>query len=132
MAFLSEMEVEHGGFQARMAHVLLDEAEVDACFQEVGCIGMAKGVDRDPFLSDACLELGSAESALDAGFGHRVWGVRGAFSISSESWEKESGVAVSDPLISQEWQSGLREGDIAILGTLASVDVDHHAFGVDV
>jgi hypothetical protein len=32
-----------------MAHVLLNDAEVDAGFEEMGGIGMSKGVDGDIF-----------------------------------------------------------------------------------
>ena len=47
MAFLRQVEVEHGGFEVCMAHVTLNSAEVDASFEQMGGIGMAERMDSD-------------------------------------------------------------------------------------
>lgn len=44
LALLGEVEIEHGGLQLGMAHVALDDAQVDSGFEEVGGIGMAQGI----------------------------------------------------------------------------------------
>ena len=44
LALLGEVEIEHGGFESSMAHVALDDAQVDAGFQEMGGVGMAQGI----------------------------------------------------------------------------------------
>jgi hypothetical protein len=44
LTLLGEVEIEHGGFQLGMAHVALDDAQVDAGFEEMGGIGMPKRI----------------------------------------------------------------------------------------
>jgi hypothetical protein len=40
LAFLGKMQIDHGGLQPGMSHVSLDDSEVDACLQKMGCIGV--------------------------------------------------------------------------------------------
>jgi hypothetical protein len=44
LALLGQVEIEHGGFESSMAHVALDDAQVDTGFQEMGGVGMAQGI----------------------------------------------------------------------------------------
>ena len=44
LTFLGQVKIEHGGFEASMAHVALDNARVDAGFEEMGGVGVAQGV----------------------------------------------------------------------------------------
>jgi hypothetical protein len=44
-----EMEIDHGGVEAIVAEVLLDAADVNACFQEMGGIAVPQGMDGDAF-----------------------------------------------------------------------------------
>ena len=39
---------------------------------------------------------------------------------------------VRAPVLAQQMKSGLRQRDIAVLGALAAVDMDHHALTVDI
>ena len=41
LTLLGEVEIEHGGFELSMAHVTLDDAQVDTGFEEMGGVGMA-------------------------------------------------------------------------------------------
>jgi hypothetical protein len=41
LTFLGEVQIDHGGLQCGVAHVFLDDAQVDACLQEMGCVGVA-------------------------------------------------------------------------------------------
>jgi hypothetical protein len=41
MTFWSQMQIDHGGFEAGVSQVALDEAEVDAGFEEMGGIRMS-------------------------------------------------------------------------------------------
>jgi hypothetical protein len=41
-------------------------------------------------------------------------------------------MAVRTPILTQQLKSGLWQRDIAVLGTLTAVDMDHHALGVDI
>ena len=50
LTLLGEVEIEHGGFELGMAHVALDDAQVDTGFEEMGGVGMAKRMNGTPFL----------------------------------------------------------------------------------
>ena len=41
-------------------------------------------------------------------------------------------MVVGEPVLAQQLKSGLRQRDIAVLGALAAVDMDHHALTVDI
>lgn len=41
LALLSQVEIEHGGFETGVAQVALDDAQIDAGFQEMSGVGMA-------------------------------------------------------------------------------------------
>jgi hypothetical protein len=41
-------------------------------------------------------------------------------------------MAVCAPILAQQMKSRLRQRDIAVLGALAAVDMDHHALAVDI
>ena len=51
---------------------------------------------------------------------------------SAQIREDPPRVAMSLPVAPEHPQSGLRQRDVAILGALAAVDVDHHAGAIDV
>ena len=132
LALLGEVEIEHGGLQLGMAHVALDGAQIDAGFEEVGCVGMAKRVYGNSLFSDAGIKLGAAESALDTAFGHGSLRLCGAFAVSTESWEEKMGMAVSAPIAAQQLKSRVRQRDVAVFGALATVHMDHHALTIDI
>ena len=67
---VGEMGIDRGGGGRVVAEVFLDQAEVDACLQEMGGIGMPEGMDRGP-LVDAGLVFGFLEGVLDAAQGER-------------------------------------------------------------
>ena len=41
LTLLSKVEIDHGGFELGMAHVSLDDAQVDSGFEEMRGIGVA-------------------------------------------------------------------------------------------
>lgn len=41
LTLLGQVEIEHGSFEAGVAEIALDDAQVDAGFEEMGGIGMA-------------------------------------------------------------------------------------------
>jgi hypothetical protein len=94
-----EVEIEPGGFELSMAHVALDDAQVDACFEEVGRIGMAQSMDRNAFFAHAGIPFGAAQGALDATFGHGVERLFGASATAAKSWEEQTGMAVGAPIL---------------------------------
>lgn len=70
LTLLGEVEIKHGGFESSMAHVTLDDAQIDTGFKEMSGVGMAQGVDRNSFFANVGIPLGTAQGTLDAAFGH--------------------------------------------------------------
>src|SRR6266404_4656378 len=87
LTFLGQVKIEHGGFEASMAHVALDNARVDAGFQEMGGVGVAQGMDRNTFFENTGGVLGLAKGALDAALCHGIEGLFDVSSLSAQSWE---------------------------------------------
>src|SRR5262245_20067929 len=132
LALLGEVEIEHGGFELGMAHVALDDAQVDSGFEEMSGVGMTQRVYSNSLFTDCGIQLGAAEGALDTAFGHGSLSLSGSFAVSTESREQKLWMAVGEPIAAQQLKSGLGERDVAILGALAAVDMDHHAGAIDI
>ena len=115
-----------------MAHVFLDDAEVDAGLEEVGGVGVAQGMNGDAFFADTGIPLGAAEGALDTAFGHGGLSFLCSLPVAAQGWEEELRMAVGEPIAAEQEEGGLGERDVAIFGALAPVDMDHHASGVDI
>ena len=93
---------------------------------------MAQGVYRNSLFTDADSKLGVAEGALHAAFGHGLDGLFGIGCFVAASWEDKTGMAMSEPVLAQPMEGRLGQRDVAVLGALAAVDMDHHALAVDV
>ena len=48
-----------------MAHVSLDDPQVDAGFEKMGGVGMTQGMNGDSLFVDSSSNLGAAEGTLD-------------------------------------------------------------------
>lgn len=55
-----------------MAHVALDDAQIDTGFEEMSGVGMAQGVYRNSLFPHAAIPLSTAQGALNTAFGHGV------------------------------------------------------------
>jgi hypothetical protein len=132
LALLGEVEIEHGGFQSGVAQVALDDAQVDASFEEMSGVRMAQGVDGNALFEHPSGPHGLAKGALDAALGHRLGCLMGIVSLVTASREDKPGMAVSEPIAAQPMEGRLGQRDVAVLGALAAVDMDHHASGVDI
>jgi len=115
-----------------MAHVSLDDPQIDSGFEKMGGVGMAEGMNGDRLFVDSSSNLGPTEGALDTTFGHGRRSLFGTITASAKSREEEAGVTVGGPIASEQLESGKGERDVAILGPLATVDMDHHAGGIDI
>jgi len=73
-----------------------------------------------------------AKGALDAALGHRLGRLMGIVSLMAASWENKPGMAMSEPVLAQQMECGLGQRNVAVLGALAAVDMDHHAPAVDI
>ena len=89
-------------------------------------------MNGNTFFEHAGSALGVAESALDAAFGHGSQCLLDGGSFSTESWEEKLGMAVGAPVPAQQIESGVGQREIAVLGALAAVDMDHHALTIDI
>ncbi len=126
------MEIDHGGFDLGMAHVTLDDPQIDSGFEKMSGIGMAQGMNGDSLFSDSSSNLGATEGALDTTFGHGRRSLLCSITASAKSREEEAGVTVGGPIASEQLEGGLGERDVAIFGALSTVDMDHHAGGIDI
>jgi hypothetical protein len=115
-----------------MAHVSLDDPQIDSGFEEVSGIGVAEGMNGDSLFLDSSSNLGPAEDPLDTAFSHGKLSVLCSFAVSAKGREEETRMTVGSPIASEQMEGGLREGDVAILGAFAAVDMNHHAAGVDI
>src|SRR2546428_5626078 len=122
VALLGEVEIEHSGFELGMAHVALDDAQIDAGFEEVGGVGMAQRVYGNSLFSDAGIKLGVTEGALDTTFSHGSLSLRCPLAASAEGGEEKTGMAVGEPVTAQELKGGLGQREVAILGALTTVE----------
>jgi hypothetical protein len=52
--------------------------------------------------------------------------------IAAGGGEQPGGMAMSDPVSAEGLERARRQGDLAILGPLAAMDVDYHPGAVDV
>lgn len=82
--------------------------------------------------TDCGIKLGATESALDTAFGHGSLSLFCSCAASTEGWEEKTRMAVGKPIAAQELKSGLGQRDVAILGALTAVDMDHHAGAIDI
>src|SRR4030042_1504317 len=132
LALLGKVEIDHGGFELGMAHVSLDDPQVDAGFEEMSGIGVAEGVNGGSFFLDFGRNLGPAEDTLDTAFGHGRRSVLCSITVSTKGGEEEARMTVGDPIAAEQMEGGLRERHVAIFGALPTVDMDHHAGGIDI
>lgn len=132
MAFVRQVEVEHSGFEVCMAHVPLNSAEVDASFEQMGGLAMAKRMDSDVAFDDASPLGRFAESARDAAAAQGRGRGGHVFVLASRGGKEPGGVTMGFPVETQELQGVMRPGDIAVLGAFTAVDVDRVAWAIDI
>src|SRR3972149_12032267 len=132
LTLLGEVEIEHGGLQLSVTQVALDGAQVDSGFKEVGGVGMAQRVYGNSLFTDGGLKFGATEGSLDAAFGHGSLRLLDSSTASAQGREEKAGMAVGGPIAAPQLKSSLGQSDVAILGALAAVDMDHHARAIDI
>jgi len=129
---LGKVEIDHGGFELGMAHVALDDPQIDSGFEKMSGIGMTQGMNGDSLFVNSSSGLGPPEGALNTTFGHGRGSLLCSITASAKSREEEAEVTVGGPIASEQLEGGKGERDVAILGPLATVDMDHHAGGIDI
>jgi hypothetical protein len=102
LTLLGKVEIDHGGFELGMAHVSLDDPEVDTGFEKMSGIGMSQGMNGDRFFSDTCGDLGPTEGPLDTTFCHRRGSVFCSIAVSAKGGEEKAGVTVGHPIVAEQ------------------------------
>ena len=115
-----------------MAHVTLDDPQVDPGFEKMSGIRMTQGMNGDRLLVNCGGNLGPPEGALDTAFSHGQLSVFCSIAATAKSREEEAGVTVGEPIAAEEVEGGWGERDVAVLGALSTMDMDHHTGGVDI
>ena len=126
-----QVRVNDGDDGALVAEVDLDLTEVFTPLQHVRGVRVAQGVNVGVFF-DAAGKEGQAEGPLERGMAHGSGGGAGASSAVTLGRKDQLGVAMIFPLLAQECQRALGQGDVAIAIAFALADVQEHALGVDV
>jgi len=72
------------------------------------------------------------KGALDTALGHGSLRLLGTLAASAKGRKQKMWMAVGEPIAAQQLKSGLGQRDVAILGALAAVDMDHHAGAIDI
>ncbi len=108
----------------------LDETEVHAGFEQMGGVRMSEGRDGHTCLGDAGSWCGCAEGALDAGPTPGGGRHRTVLLIPPGGGKEPGVVTRGVPGGSQQSQRIFGQGDVTILGALASVDMDLEALAV--
>ena len=84
-----------------MAHVSLDDPQIDSGFEKMGGIGVAEGMNGDTLFLDSSSNLGTPEGALDTTLSHGELGLLGSMAISAKGREEELRVAVGPPIAAE-------------------------------
>ena len=125
------MRVERGDDRTFVAQIDLELAEVLALFQQVRRVGMAQGVDVRGFFHAAGPER-QTKGPLQRGARHRR-GSRGrALAAVTLGGKEQRGMAMRLPLLPQELQSAVRQGNITVPIAFAGADMQEHPLGINV
>ena len=132
MPFVGKVEVDHSGCELGVPQGALDETRVHAGFQQMGGVRMAEGMDGDTCFDDAGSLFGGPEGALDTGATHGGGRWRTVLVIPSGGGKEPRGVMRSFPGGAQQRERLGGQGDVAVFGALAAVDMDLEALAVNI
>src|SRR6056297_1520831 len=126
-----QVQIDQCGLQAAMPKILLNDFQGDARFEQMGRIGMPQCVSGNFFLKVE-LTCDLADRLLD-GAGLDGRGADGGlFVITSFGGKEKPRMAMGFPMTAEPVQSFLRQWHVAIFGSFAAMNVEHHAFATDV
>lgn len=131
MALGGQVQIDQGGIEAVVAEILLDSAEVNTGFQEMGGIGMAQCVNGD-FLANVELLQYPAQGTLYRGFAHWISGCGALFAVSSQCRKDPYRIAMGLPVLAQQIERGFGQRHIPVLGAFAAVHMNPHELGVNI
>ena len=132
LPLVSEVEINHRGFELGVPQVALNKSGVHAGFEQMGGVGMPQGMDSDPCLGQAGALFGFAEGALDTGATHRESRRRTLGMMAPGGGKEPGGVPMGFPVGAQQREGVGGQGDIPIFGALAAVDMDLEPLAINV
>jgi len=126
------VEIHHGGLDLGMAQIALDNPQVHTFLQKVCGIRVTQGMDVHGALGDAGPAHSFLHGYLDGGFSHGRLACGSEPLSASESGKDQARVSVRLPVIAEHRKGLRRQGNHAILGPLAAVNMDEHTVTVDI
>src|SRR5881628_3342644 len=115
-----------------MPQVALDETRIDAGFKQMGGVRMSEGMDGDTCFDDTGSLSGGTEGPLDTGATHGGGRCRTLGVIPPGGGKEPGGVTMGFPVGAEQRESRGGQGDVAVFGALAAVDMDLEALAIDV
>ena len=115
-----------------MPQVAWDEPRIDAGFKEMGGVRMSAGMDGDPCFGNAGPVFGGPEGALATGATQGKGSRRALFGIAPCGGKEPGRVTGGFPVDAEQSERIFGEGDVAVFGALAAVDMDLEARAIDV
>jgi hypothetical protein len=132
LPLVGEVEIDHGRFKLGVPQVALDEPRIDTGFEQMRGVGMAEGMDSHTHFGDPGPVFGFAEGPLDTGATHGE-SRRGTLGVITPGGRKEPGGVPMGFPVGAEQREGLGgQGDVAVFGTLATMDMDLEALTINV
>ena len=126
-----QMRVDAGGGGRAVAQPLLDQAQVDAGFQQLRGPRMTQRVHGSALVKAAIFERG-VEGLLDAALGHRLSRLRQVDVVTTFGGKEQHGIAMCLPVVAQQLQRAFGQRHVTIFRAFAVADVNHQAGAVDV
>jgi hypothetical protein len=127
-----DVDVEHGGSQVLVTHVLLNELEADAGFEQMGCVAVPQRVRRDAAVLLIELVEDGCDDPLNRRLAHGMIGRGSQLMVASLGGENPDWVSMGGPVLSQRIERRNWEWDKPVLSSFATMDMDKHAFGIDI
>ena len=126
-----QVRVDDRGRRTFVAEVDLDLAQVLPLLQKMRCVRVTQRMHMGCLL-DAALPQGQSKSPLERGAAHWMVGRGRALAAMSFGRKQPCGVLVSFPERAQMLQGALWQGHVTVAIAFAGVDVQKHAFAIDV
>ena len=125
------MGIDAGGGGRAMPQVLLNEAEVDACFQQMCGPTVPKSMDGGPLVEATGLERG-VEGVLQTALMHRRGRGGEGHAAVAGAGEEPARVTMSDPVASQHLESAPWQWHVTVFGAFAVTDMKEVSCAVQV
>ena len=126
-----QMSIDSRGDWTDVAEVDLDLTQVLPLLKQVSGVTVAQTMDMRG-LADFAGVQSQTEGALEGGAVDGFGGGGRPVPALPLAWEKQGGMVVGLPELTEPFQSALRKGNVAVPIAFTSPDMEEHALGVDV